>query len=271
MKEKTDIRLKARAKIKDAIQQNKYNQIDLVNRAITVLHDLNISVLNHYLKDETSKMEFKADISKQAVQTLFKKSISQIESILILIENGKYLEGYSVLRDLFENSIFLLYIVEYPFEAERWLIWAEMDFKEREEYKNKNKEFDNFKLSLKNNNYKELLKYINKKNYNHYRDFSVWFIREEAFKKHPSLKGSDFREFYFELCRFVHPSIRALNHNDKLSESHFNDIVADTLYITKNISGMYIDYFKDPFIDERTINHLLRIKEEINKNLKRLS
>ncbi len=264
--EKNKGRLKERAVIRGNIIKYKSRQIHLVNRVVTILHDLNKEVLSFYINNQSAKNEFKGDTVKQSVQLLFKKAISQIESILVLIENGKYLEAYSILRDLFENSVFLLYIVVHPFEADRWFNWAEMNFKTKTE-KYRKMEFEEFKSFLEKNNYGELLKLLSKRNFKHYRDFGVWFIREQAFKNHPSMKGSDFKEFYYELCGFVHPSIRALNHNDTLSDIHFNDTVADTLHIAKNLAGIYIDYFEGKF-NEFTLAEYENMKHEIDRNTK---
>lgn len=265
MKEKTAFRLEKRNWISNTIKQNEHVQIDLINRAITMLHDLNITVIHYYSKDESSKTAFKTNISLQVVQTLFKKCISQIESVLILLENGKYLEAYSILRDLFETAVFLLYTVNHPFEAKRWLNWAEMDFENNEKYKNENKKFDDFKLFLERNNHKELLSCINKRNFSNYRNFSSWFIREQAFKSTSSIKGSDFKESYFELCKFVHPSINSLNHNDKLSDSHFNSILADILFITKQIADIFIDHFKDALLGQVVVQEFLNTEKEIDE------
>lgn len=265
MKNRDEIRIGIREKIKEHIVKNKARQISLVNRTVTILHDLNNQVFNFYLQNETNKKEFKDDISKQAIHTLFRKSISQIESILILIENGKYIEAYSILRDFFENSIFFLYIIQYPFESDRWLHWAGMNFKAREEYRKRNEKLNNFKLFLQENNYNELLTLLTLENFRNYRDFNVWFVREQAFKNHPSLKGSDFKEAYHELCKFVHPSVIALNHNDTLSETHFDDIVKDILHIAKNIADIFIDYFQN-ILNENLIQEFLNIENEIKKN-----
>jgi hypothetical protein len=257
-------RIKSRENIRNHIIQNESQQIYLVNRTITILYELNRQVLQFYRQNESTKKEFKEDYAKQAVQTLFKKSTSQIETILILIENGKYLEAYSILRNLFESSILLLYIIVYPFEADRWLSLVNMDFKAREKYGKM--KFDDFKSFLEKNNYLELLKFVTLKNYWKYRDFSVGYIREQAFKNHPSIKGMDFKEFYFELCKFVHPSIKGLNHNDTLNDTMFRDIIADSLHISKNIADIYIEYFQGALMNHNIVKDFLNIEQEINNN-----
>ncbi|GEM_PF-6277302 len=270
MIEKNKARIKEREEIKKHIVMSKPRQISLFNRIITILHELNAKVINFYLQTDTHKKEFREDIPKQLVQTLFKKSISQTESILILIENGKYLEAYSLLRNLFESAIFLLYITEYPFEAERWLNFQKMDFKVQMQYKKNNKKLHDFKNFLTKNNHRELLNCINSDNFQDYRDFSIWFIREQAFKKHSSIDGDDFKEFYFQLSKFVHPSIAALNYNDKLSETHFDDIFADILYIAKRVGDIYISYFQNILLSRDTYQQFLHIKEEIGQNLAKI-
>ena len=262
-------RIEEREDIRKNIISYETKQIDLVDRIITILYKLNGAVLYYYNQSQSTKKEFREDIQKQAIQTLFWKCISQIESILILIENGKYPEAYSILRNLFENSMFLLYIVECPFEADRWLNWASMDFKEIKKYRKMNK-FEEFKSFLKENSYNELLKLIEPNNFKKYRDFRIGFIREKAFKNNPSVKGSDFEEVYHELCAFVHPSIRGLHHIDKVNHIQFSDIVADISYIARNTADIFIGFFQGK-INKFLIEQYEDLKIEIKKNEDELS
>src|SRR3989338_4989984 len=103
------LRLKIRDAIREEIEKSETQHMDRINKTVTVMRDINNALLVFYSNYDKAREEFKKNFQKQTVQLLFVRSISQIESVLVLIEYGKYMEAYSILMNLMETVILKKY------------------------------------------------------------------------------------------------------------------------------------------------------------------
>jgi len=252
------LRLKIRDAIREEIEKSETQHMDRINKTVTVMRDINNALLVFYSNYDKAREEFKKNFQKQTVQLLFVRSISQIESVLVLIEYGKYMEAYSILRNLMETVILKKYFIEFPFESRRWLDFLNNQSGEDKGYKSLDtlKKFNDY---LSKNEYSELISLIDKNNFRKYRDFKPEIVRKRVFKNRQEIHESLSR-LYSELSgKYVHVSLSQLNMNNKLTVELFRDIVLITSYFCKNSGDIFIEFFQSE-LPQELINDFCHLK-----------
>ncbi|MBS3110300.1 hypothetical protein J4227_07260 [Candidatus Woesearchaeota archaeon] len=207
---------------------------------IGLLKRIHVNIIDNASKSS----DFKKNDSYQVVELLHKKIISLVESVIILNRNYKYAESLMVIRNIFETSVFILYLKQYPFESRRWLSWNNLSFEEKEKIPKKQKEFEGY---LKDKDYQQILDLVTKDNFFALRNFSPTLIRNMAFKD-MSDNGSEYSEFYELVCKFSHPSFVSMAKNDKLDIHSKEHIDKTALFILLESSVVFI-WVLNNFID----------------------
>ena len=260
--DETNKRVKLRDEIKDNIVQKNKEVLQKLNNFITVLHDVNSNIFDNYQNVDYSKL--RNDLLFQTGQILHKRIISQLESIEILLCNGKYLECYSLIRSLFENCMMLIYLQTYQYETIRWLDWTQLNFTDRTQYRKM--KLNEFKQYLREKGYTDIEKRIDGNNFQSFLMFKPYLVRKLAFEEHKEIAGSDYDKFYSILTSFTHASTSGVFENDKQNEELFESIIKTAIFLAHNITTFLIDNHQN-LVDVPAIKFFENAYSKLNEML----
>jgi len=250
--------------------------IKTTNEDILTVYSEILDVFNSYLKaipEAYKSMDLKI-IEEIPEEQLHRTLINRLhwhvwsfsDSIIMMNTYRKYAEANMLLRYIFEATLLIQYLHEYPYEAKRWLEFQnfclKIDENAKENYKNYMKmNHSKFKKFLLKNEYHKILPKIKSKNYNGAKTFSPEFLRKNVkhdkfFSDAPNDELTESaNELYHIMSKYVHPSIAIVEYYKERDIEYELDILKLALNYFDIACKIFLNEFED-FISEE-------MKEEI--------